>query len=292
MGMEQDPQKLIELAGEVWDAERKYGLIGRTASRILGRKAKIQPAEAIDYRQELVKAALENAVDKIAGLDLTVEQAFQIVGQVVSFDDLEKLNSTWQGHWSEGASKVGIDDEERRTWWARLLAGEIQQPGTFSLRTLAVMDTLSTAEARLFTKLCGYVWNPANPVVILPTDDSSLWKPSFTESSILESIGLVKFNSLAGFNWGPLEDSVKELSSQGRSFPTVMQMSEDVYSVLNTPDKLVKLRCGSLALTDVGKEMFRLTKPDYSLLYRDEIVSDWRQSYTVHQLPVVAVPNS
>ena len=282
--MEQNPEKLLELAGEVWDAKRKFGLIGRTASRIYSRKVKSQPLKAIDYRQEVVKAALENAVDKIASQELTVEQAFQIVGRVVTFDDLEKLNSTWQGHWSEGASKVGLDDDERRTWWARLLAGEIQQPGTFSLRTMAVMDTLSTDEARLFTKLCGYVWainDDRHLTLILPLEKSNLWNPDLSQITLLVNCGLVMY----------LATGASLTSSEIRQSPSQLRLRIDkyIYAVEIPSQKSVRLRRGSLQLTPVGEEIYRLTRPSYPKQYRDEIASEWRQSYTVHELPVATI---
>ena len=281
--MEQDPQKLLELAGEVWEAERKYGIIRRTASRILGRKANNQRIESIDYRRDVVKAALENAVDRIAGQELTVEQAFQIVGRVVTFEDLEKLNSTWQGHWAEGASKVGIDDEERRTWWARLLAGEIQQPGTFSLRTMAVMDTLSTDEARLFTKLCGYVWainDDRQLSLILPHENSDLWSPDLSQITLLVNCGLVMY----------LATGASLTSSEIRQAPSQMRLRFDnyIFAVDIPAQKSVRLRRGSLQLTPVGEEIYRLTRPSYLKQYRDEIAAEWRQSYTVHEVPIAA----
>ena len=286
--MEPDSQQVVDVATKVLDVELKHGPIRRIASVLLRRKSNKQPLQQMDYREEAVKAALENAVDKIASQELTTDQAFQIVGRVVTFDDLDKLNSTWQSHWSEGASRVGIDDEERRSWWARLLAGEIQQPGTFSLRTMAVMDTLSTAEARLFTKVCAYVWNSSDPVLILPTDDSSLWKPTFDEGALLESIGLTKFDSSGRFTWGITDERIKNLIRQGQTIPLFMGFHEESYFVVSTKEKIAELRCGRLVLTDVGKEMYRLTSPDLNLAYRDEILAEWRQSYTVHESPMAA----
>ncbi len=146
--MDPETEHIVDLSLKALDTEIKHAPIRRLASRIFRRKSDPSPVNQTHHREEAVQAALESAVERISRQELTMEQAFQIVGRVVTFDDLEKLNSTWQGHWSEGASKVGIEDEERRTWWARLLAGEIQQPGTFSLRTMAVMDTLSTGAVR------------------------------------------------------------------------------------------------------------------------------------------------
>ena len=61
---------------------------------------------------------------------------------------------------------VGIDDSiiskiirgrrtpnlEMQLIWAQLLAGEVAEPGTFSLRTLQLVRNLQESDARLFRK--------------------------------------------------------------------------------------------------------------------------------------------
>ncbi len=276
--MDPETEHIVDLSLKALDTEIKHAPIRRLASRIFRRKSDPSPVNQTHHREEAVQAALESAVERISRQELTMEQAFQIVGRVVTFDDLEKLNSTWQGHWSEGASKVGIEDEERRTWWARLLAGEIQQPGTFSLRTMAVMDTLSTGEAQLFTRLCGYVWNPPNPNLVLPKDERGNWKPDFAEAAILESIGLVKFDPLSGFT----------VTSRGATEDIGMMFNDRAFIISDPAGKSLKLRCGPLVLTDVGKEMYRLTTPSFPESYLEEILAEWQESYTVKQVSIVA----
>ena len=290
--MEPDPQQVVDVATKVLDVELKHGPIRRIASALSRRKPNEQPLQQMNFREEAVNAALENAVERIASQELTVEQAFQILGNVATFDDLDKLNSTWQRHWSESVSKVGIDDEERRTWWARLLAGEIQQPGTFSLRAMALMDKLSTDEAQLFSKLCDYVWNPSNPVLILPSENSTLWKPDFAESTLLESIGLFKFDSLGGFTWGTRDNKAEVVPSQQVPAIVPMVFNDEAFVVVGPGGKQLRLRCGKLFFTDVGKELFRLTTPRHPLNYRDEIVGEWRQSYTVQVVQIAPTLNS
>ena len=210
----------------------------------------------------------------------------QILEPDFSLDDLDKVNSTWQKHWTEGASNVGIDDEERRTWWANLLAGEIKQPETYSLRTLAVMDTLSSKEARLFRKLCDYVWNPHNPALILPSKTSALWKPDFSDGALLESASLVKFNAVGDFTLSTSDEGVG--SEVARTSPRRVAITFGHYTyVIESPrGKPVILRCGNLVLTDVGREIYRLTTPTHPQIYHDEIVQEWQQSYTVRQLTI------
>ena len=87
----------------------------------------------------------------------------------------------------------------------------------------------------------------------------------------MESIGLVKFNSLSGFSV-TARDATKSVE---------MMLKDRAFLISDPAGESVKLRCGPLLLTDVGKEMYRLTTPNYLLSYCDEIVEEWRKSYTV-----------
>ena len=282
--MEHESQQYLDAAKTGIDFAHKTGALKKIFDLLTLRRSSEQPTEKIDYQEKALIALRENALETLASLELTMQEALRILGPGFSLDDLDKVNSTWQRHWTSGASKVGVDDEDRHVWWGRLVAGEIQQPGTFSLRTMTVMDTLSTAEARLFAKVCTYVWKSSNPVLILPTDDSSLWKPSFDEGALLESVGLVKFDSSGRFTWGITDERIKNLIRQGQAVPLFMGFHEESFLVVSTKEKIASLRCGRLVLTDVGKEMYRLTTPDCDLTYRDEILSEWRESYTIQQV--------
>ena len=289
--MEQEAQQYLEVARTGLDVAHKSGLLKRMFSWFPSRQPE-HPAQPVDYREEALKALRENAVETFAGLALTVEEAAQILEPGFALDGLDKVNSTWQRHWTEGASKVGIDDEDRRTWWARLLAGEIRQPETYSLRTLAVMDTLSTKEAKLFTKLCDYVWNPHSPVLILPPDKSTLWKPDFSEGTLLQSISLAMFSANGSFIWGTIDEiAVDKIARQSPSY-LLMTFKNDTYFIEASESKPVELRCGKLHLTDIGQEIYRLTIPNYPQSYRDEIVEEWRESYKVQYVPSFVARNS
>ena len=289
--MEQEAQQYLEVARTGLNVAHKSGLLKTMFSWLPSREAE-HPVQPVDYRKEALTALRENAVETFAGLALTVGEAAQILEPGFALDDLDRVNSTWQRHWTGGASKVGIDDQERRTWWARLLAGEIQQPETYSLRTLAVMDTLSTKEAKLFTKLCDYVWNSHNPVLILPLDESALWKPNFSEGTLLQSISLALFNAVGGFTWGTIDESAEDKIVRQSPSYLLMTFKNDTYLIEASESKPVRLRCGKLHLTDIGQEMYRLTTPNYPPSYRDEIVEEWRRSYKVQHVPVTVSRNS
>ena len=281
--MDTDTQQYLEVAKKTFDVAEKTGILKKIASWFSPRQQELS-VQSVDYREQALLALQENAVDTLAGLSFTVGQAMQILEPDFSLDDLDKVNSTWQKHWTEGASNVGIDDDERRTWWANLLAGEIKQPETYSLRTLAVMDTLSTKEAELFTKVCEYVWVSQDAVLILPSDSSSLWKPDFSDGALLESAGLAKFDPLAGFSYTTtLEDTTGNVGARSTQRLSIT-FGHQSYIVEGGYGEQVKLRCGPLTLTDVGEEMYSLTTPTHPQIYHNEIVQEWQQSYTVQQL--------
>ena len=278
--MDTDTQQYIEVAKKTFDVAEKTGILKKIASWFSPRQQELS-VQSVDYREQALLALQDNAVDTLAGLSFTVREAMQILEPDFSLDDLDKVNSTWQSHWTGGASKVGIDDEERRLWWARLLAGEIKQPESYSLRTLAVMDVLSTKEAKLFTKVCEYVWNSKGAVLILPPDSSSLWKPDFSDEALLESAGLAKFDPLAGFSYmTTLEDTTGNVGARTTQRLSIT-FGRQTYIIEGGYGEQVKLRCGPLALTDVGEEMYSLTTPTHQKFYRDDILQEWRQSYTV-----------
>ena len=49
-----------------------------------------------------------------------------------------------------------VSDEEMQRLWAKVLAGEVKQPQSFSFRTLEFLKTLSKSEAELFTKVAKF----------------------------------------------------------------------------------------------------------------------------------------
>ena len=250
---------------------QRTGLTGLT-QRVLERIHK--PPENEDLA---LQALRENALEKLRSVELTVRQALECLEPDFSLKSIERVDSTWQRHWEEGASKVGVDDEERRKWWARLLAGELEQPGTYSLRTLSVMNTLSAKDAELFTRTCQYVWLAANhkhgevPHIILPEEKSVLWRPRYDEMRRLDSAGLAMCEWTGGY-LGPDGDQ----QARGR-----LRLRTQVFFV-DMPSGSKGLRYGQLVLTDVGREMYFLTDKTAPESYLNEIVEEWRrEGYSV-----------
>ena len=83
--------------------------------------------------------------------------------------------------------------------WGKLLAGEANQPGAFSRRTVELVSTLSKAEALLFTSLCKFCWTieVLTPLIYdhtLPFYESE--DITFDALIHLDNIGLVTFGNV------------------------------------------------------------------------------------------------
>ena len=66
-----------------------------------------------------------------------------------------------------------VGNETMQSLWARLLAGEVTQPGSFSLLTLSTVKTLTQSDAMLFTNLCRFVSYISGGFTNMLTADSS-----------------------------------------------------------------------------------------------------------------------
>lgn len=149
-----------------------------------------------------------------------------------------------------------MSDDDMQGWWARILAGEANHPGRFSRRTVNLMADLDKSDAELFECLCGFIWTSGTenyPLVFdVQHDIYNRRGISFISMGHLESLGLVRFNSITGF-------SVNDLSGP------VGLMYHGNFVRLNPRNSggQFKLALGKVLLTQAGIELSRIceTKP-------------------------------
>ena len=64
-----------------------------------------------------------------------------------------------------------ISDKEMQDLWSRLLAGEANQPGVYSKRTINLVANLDKDDAQLFTNLLTFKWIIDDLVTLLVYDE-------------------------------------------------------------------------------------------------------------------------
>lgn len=90
-----------------------------------------------------------------------------------------------------------ISDKEMQILWAKILAGEIEEPSSYSLRTLDVLRNISKEEAERFIKICNTAIKIESRKYVIPADHDYILKNSINYSDILmlEEIGLINSGS-------------------------------------------------------------------------------------------------
>jgi hypothetical protein len=179
----------------------------RLVTNAISEAEKILPGgTAIEYNKEgfslttktnpeahglLDRARIRNVTKELNGqvcLEGVIAAATQELAELTSVPD-QKPDPTFTMRLLGYAE--GMADPYLQELWGRVLAGEIKQPGSYSLRTLDVLSAMTQTEAKRFVAACQYiVWTPY--VRFIPRDITFLRGSAFAlrDFSELAEIGL------------------------------------------------------------------------------------------------------
>lgn len=91
-----------------------------------------------------------------------------------------------------------ISNQEMQELWGKILAGEVRQPTTYSLRTLDALRNISADEAKRFERLCEFIVTISNDICIYNNNEIlNKYNITFKDILLLEECGLVKSNGLS-----------------------------------------------------------------------------------------------
>ncbi len=160
-----------------------------------------------------------------------------------------------------------VSDETIQNLWARVLAGEVAQPDSYSLNALHTISILDRAEAKAFEVFCDLVWSDRGGPAIAFLNDrvGHLFEKrglDFTRRLNLESVGLL-YADLGIFHELDLKQS-----------PRLYEYGGSMFRLDKPSSGRVRLYC--VPLTQVGKELYQLcdTEPDEE--YREFVIEEWR----------------
>jgi len=134
-----------------------------------------------------------------------------------------------------------VSDAEMQALWARILAGEANSPGSYSRKTVNVVANLDKFDAEMFTRLCSFgFWMGGFFEILVYNSEDDIYKKrgvNFDRLSLLDSIGLVQFSPLTGYQFLALPDKGYTLYFDQKvwlEFPPGKKPSLDVGHVLPT----------------------------------------------------------
>lgn len=133
--------------------------------------------------------------------------------------------------------------------WSKILAGEANRPGTFSRRTLGIVSEFDKKDAVLFTMLGKLTFMMGPPTIVVFDCQNELYtKNGITFSSLthLESLGLIRFDNLAGY----IRQKIP------KSFAAIYFGEPVLFEMMKDADN--DLPIGNVILTQPGIELIRI----------------------------------
>lgn len=183
----------------------------------------------------------------------------------------------WFVRFYEAAGSVS--DDTMQNLWAKILAGEIAQPSSFSLKTIDVMKNLSKKDAELFIKICShsFVINGSN--YFLPNEDEYLKFAGIIYENIM------KLNELGLM----FSDGLISLDLSISNEPQILMINHDLIMVIaSSSGKPEKASINQYPFTGVGKELSTLISESASdedfLKYGELLSHDKSFKISVHKV--------
>lgn len=239
IGMRYEPTRLVRIA----KAERKAAIIRANA----------------DVKVKNIEMRANN---RLSNIEVRRQRNIEsvVVGAVPLLQEHSaehKPSEDWVYGFFNNCQDIG--DSEMQILWSKILAGEIDHPGKFSLRTLSLVKTFTKEDAHLFTEYCSFVWS--DPTAHIYTKETDLYLESKGIAMLavehLESIGLIHTDPFINI-------SIKEGESE------IVKYLDRSYLITRVHDGAgIPVR----PLTKIGLELSTISgsNPDYD--YVDRLIS-------------------
>lgn len=180
-------------------AKRDAKALGVSTDALIENTQKVMDSNLPDGLKAQTVAMMQTTFAHRGSVEATVRIAVDS-GRIKDDADPDALDDEWVENFVEHVQKVS--DEEVRQTWANLLVEEINEPGSFSKRTMSILADMSRADAELFKKLCSLCIGgeikglegkcPVKPFLVIGDDGVSYSDAIlYSEVKRLEAFGLV-----------------------------------------------------------------------------------------------------
>lgn len=211
--------------------------------------------EADDLRARAARTAENDGIQRQFNREAAIARTQQILPQMTrkalpKNASGKKLDADWIFQWAKYVQEVS--DDEVRTLWAKVLAGEIIAPGGFSLRTLQTLSLLAKADAERFALLANYITEDATGALYHINNQKS--------DAFLEKKCAMTYDFYAALQEAGLLDNTPFLGATLQPGQTISLRYAGKIFNLTCTDSEERLRLR--VLTTAGKQLFSLCTPE------------------------------
>ena len=203
------------------------------------------------------RLALQETI-KQHNIESVVDNAYEILEKEEVCSE-EPVEQGWINRFFD--SVADVSDEDLQKLWGKVLAGEIKQPNSYSLRTLETLKNLSKYEAELFNKISPYIVNMDGSLFV--TSNTELLKKhgiTYGEIMRLDECGLMNSAGLVSLN--------PNVSDSQR---VAIYNSSKIALICGLDSNIITVSIGEFGLTRAGKELFQLL----DVTPNDEFIHDF-----------------
>jgi uncharacterized repeat protein (TIGR03899 family) len=165
----------------------------------------------------------------------------------------EPLDEDWTTRFFKIAEEVS--NEEMQALWGKILAGEIKQPKTYSLRTLELIRNLSKLEANTFMKVAKFAVKSENANFLFKTNDDKLLSNTYSinygDIALLIEIGLIQPGDFVSYQ-------ILQQSTDNQRVLTAGNVVIIAKVKANTPTIQMPVN----VFTNAGNELLKLINPN------------------------------
>lgn len=194
IGVLYEPRQTVRMAKAEAEAERIKAIgHAKTEALIAGDEAKVEELSIIEKRIVAKEEKRQKNIEKVVGV------AAQSIKEESNVSE-EPVNPDWATRFFDIAQD--ISDEAMQDLWGRILAGEVKQPNSYSLRTLEALRNITREEAELFEKAAQYVLYDGSYYLYRFSDITEKEVPvEYSEIARLVEIGLFQAGSGVSQNY-------------------------------------------------------------------------------------------
>ena len=196
--------------------------------------------------------------------------------------DPKAVDSDWRTAFVRNAR--GVTSEQMQAFWGKVLAEEINTPGSFSIQTVNILADMNRADAEMFATLCRFSMSIYSPLegesaTLLVFDlNDEIYKNAgliFNDIQDLESLGLISEGS---YGLGGTRAS----SDVSTGSVALFGYGSEQFFVHSNPDQRVDL--GTISFTRAGRELRRVVDAPEDPDFLRYVLDHWGRSHEVKPL--------
>lgn len=199
---------------------------------------------------------LNNSIRKEENLENILSKTYvELEGKEVKSS--ETVDNDWMTRFIDISKN--ISNGNLQLLWGRILANEIIEPTSYSLRTLDILQNITTKEAILFQKACNFILDGS--FLYNSSKDFKNYDIKTSELVLLSEYGLIH------------SDSLLNNGTKIKALPMLITMYGS-YVLMCNSSSTKEINYGVFPLTSAGKELYKIIECSFSKDYFIDFAKD------------------